>query len=119
MIKYWFKVIMMLVIALQSVASIVYADQIHLGAPQHLESDHSHQLTATDAQNDSQLAKETHDKADQSFYDCHNCLHGHGFVALTEAVLHLATLLSGKEQLNYQANLPPIITDLLFRPPIV
>jgi len=117
MIKRWFMMVMALMIALQSVAAIADAHQLHQSGTQHLTFDHSHQ--SSDIDNGNQLVKQSPVQPGQPLYDCHHCCHchGHASVVLAGSLSHFA-FFSGTELADYQAHLTSTIPTSLFRPPI-
>ena len=116
-IRHYLSCLLALLIAMQSVVAVADVHQFHHSSIGHLEFDHSHPSSATDTQNESQLAKQT---PDQSAHDSHHCCqcHGHYFVVLIGTALHLADLFSENGQIAYLANLTSVISPSLFRPPI-
>lgn len=120
MIRLYLTCLLALLIAVQSVTAMADVHKFHQSGTEHVEFNHSHQSTASDTQNDSQLAKQAADPLSQSAYDCHHCCHchGHGSFVLTEVASHLTVLFSESGQVGYQANLTSVIPPSLFRPPI-
>lgn len=120
MIRLYLTCLLALLIAVQSVTAMADVHKFHQSGTEHVEFNHSHQSTASDTQNDSQLAKQAADPLSQSAYDCHHCCHchGHGSVILAGAASHVAALFSGNGQADFQANLTSGIPPSLFRPPI-
>lgn len=118
MLRRWFSVAMVLMIALQSVAAIADAHQLHQSGTQHLTFDHSH--LSSDIDNGNQLVKHSPDQPGQPLYDCHHCCHCHGHASVVPAgsLSHFA-IFSGTELADYQAHLTSKIPTSLFRPPIV
>ncbi|AXS83055.1 MULTISPECIES: hypothetical protein [Marinobacter] len=120
MIRHYLTCLLALLIALQSAVAMADTHRFHQSGTEHLEFDHTH--PPTDTPNNSQLAKQTANQPDLSLYDCRHCCHCHGqvqgAVVLTGAASHLAVLLSGNGQADYQANLTSGIFPSLFRPPI-
>ena len=128
MIRKWVSYLLILLIALQSVAAIADAHQLHQAGSEHLTFEHPHDANT---QNQPAPEQDEHDFRQQqlesltdnssSQYDCHHCCHCHGssqiFIDPSNATLMPLSLGNCSAALNisYLSNL--LSPDL--RPPIV
>ncbi len=118
MIKRWILIFVTVLIALQSVGAVIDSHQLHQSGQEHLSFEHDHEKELVDKISDSETKVKS---VDNSPYDCHHCCHCHGASNLYVSAFHSHFLLVShqKKTFDYLLNLPSIILNPAFRPPIV
>lgn len=114
MVKRCFIMVMTLLIALQSVASIAYEAQPHNPAMPHYD-EHSHQ--SADFKSENQASKPSPDSPGHSADHCHHshsCFH----MVLMGTLPNIFGLAAGIVRSDYQDNFTTRVQSSLFRPPI-
>ncbi len=113
MLRHYVTYLLVLLIAVQSVANVGDIHTSHQSGTEHVEFNHSHQSPAD--LNDYEL-----DKRGQLSFDCHHCCHchSHSTIFLTGAFSHLSAIFLINAKGDYFANLTCGIPPSLFRPPI-
>lgn len=113
MIKRCFMVVMTLMIALQSVASIAYEEQLHHASTPH----HEHSLASAEVEKEVHKSNPSQNESHHSSADCHhnhNCFH----MGLVIPQTSLASIVEASVVLVYRASLLKGIHPPLLRPPI-
>lgn len=114
MVKRSFIVLITLMIALQSVASVAYETQPHHPTMPHYD-EHSHE--SADFKSNNPATKSSPDSPSHSEDHCHhshNCFH----MVLLETLTNISGLTAGVARSYYQANFTTGVQSSLFRPPI-
>lgn len=113
MIKRCFIVVITLMIALQSVASIAYEEQLHHASSPH----HEHSLASADVEKEVHKSNPSQNESSHSSADCHhnhNCFH----MGLVIPQTGLLGTIEASVTLVYRASLLKGIHPPLLRPPI-
>lgn len=100
-------------IALQSVASIAYEEQLHHASSPH----HEHSLETVDVDSEVQTGNASQDKSQHSNADCHHnhsCFH----MGLVIPLSNFLSTVESSATISYRANLLKGIHPPLLRPPI-
>ncbi|WP_142940901.1 hypothetical protein [Aliikangiella marina] len=118
MIKRLLLIVMIALIALQSVNASIDTHQLHQTGQEHLSFEHDHEIGSIALSDDDLKSPENFEN---SPFDCHHCCHCHGTSNLYLAGLASETILSFRSDLifEYQLNLPSIFLFPALRPPIL
>ena len=118
MIQRWILILVVALIALQSVTAIIDSHQLHQSGQEHLSFEHEHPSDPIGQFVSEELLALN---VDSSLYDCHHSCHCHGASNLFVSGGNSGFILSAENEksFEYQLNLPSITLLPAYRPPIV
>jgi len=114
---------MMLIIVLQSTASIADAHQSHQSGSEHLSFEHDHGAVAdrdlTADKNSTSDASTSNVSASEIDFDCHHCCHCHGHHAnwIASSFFQLLPVSYRDAVTLYHVDISSVHHELLLRPP--